>query len=292
MHDLADIFARRISNIPQPINDTEFTFDGKKIQKTVIKTSGDLEAAVEREIVDSYGLESLFTQNDVATSTADWASVIHSSMEAAYDLDRFSVGAVEAAVRKAKDKHRVKILSTMENNFVSSLTEEQKADPDLDLSSTVGLKKFMQKRGAFLEAADDEVIQKLLEGTVGQEDYDSGWLQEEAQLSKYPKGRDDLVKLIDACSGNLHSGEIGTVVGGTAIMGKAKKVRNLDEPSARIDRQNPPPGAYNIQYQVGGGSCAGVIFDQSDPHEVVLKKLLESFDSGMQLRSPRVKPQH
>src|SRR5262245_6050216 len=100
MHDLAGIFARRISNIPQPINDTEFTFQGKKIQKTVIKTKGDLEAAVEREIVDSYGLETLFTQNNVATSTADWASVIHSSMEAAYDLDKFDVGTVQNAVQK------------------------------------------------------------------------------------------------------------------------------------------------------------------------------------------------
>jgi hypothetical protein len=124
-------------------------------------------------------------------------------------------------------------------------------------------------------------------------DYTVGWTAEASDLTvlagrEQTAARADLVELIGQCSGNIHSQKIGTVVGGTSVSGKgAKKVAGLNDPSARIDRQNPPAGKYNLQYQTGGASHSCVIFVSEDPKAVVLAKLLESFDQGMKIVSPR-----
>ena len=253
MHDLANIFARKISNIPQPDNPSEFTYGGGSIEKIVIKTPRELETAVEREITDRFGLELLFTQNDEATSTKDWAEIVYSSMETAYDLENVKLGQVQAAVRAVKDKHRVRIVSNMGNNLYAAMTEK-----DIPPYSVDDLKERLQGNGAFLEDADDEIIQQIFEGTVGQEvDYRAGWTVEPSDITSYPKGQSDLETLIRQCSGNLYSDEIGTIVGGIATNGK--RVPGLNDPSARIDRQSPPPNPFNVQYQVGNASCAAVI---------------------------------
>ncbi len=163
-------------------------------------------------------------------------------------------------------------------------------EPYIEPYSVDDLKDRLREAGAFLEDSDDEVIKKIFKGTIGQaEDYSAGWSEEPGEITQRPDGRDDLLTLIDQCSGNLHSTQIGTVVGGTGVKGKGvKKVSGLTYTTARIDRQNPPPGAFNVQYQIGEESHACVIFDLSDPTKVVLDKLPASFDSGMQLRSPRV----
>ncbi len=281
--DLAGIFARKISNIPQPRNDPEFTYGGSNIEKITISTQVALEAAVEREIEQQLGgLDLLFTKNGVATSTNDWARLVYSYLETAYELENLDIKAVHAAVRAVKDDHRVQLLSNMANNLIYTTS-------DIEPYSVENLKDILEKGGAFLEDDDDEVLTNIFNRTVGQEiDYRAGWIEEDGDLTSFPNGRDDLVELINQCSGNLYSTQIGTIVGGIAIKGSGKKVSGLNDESARIDRQNPPPNAFNIQYQIGGASCACVIFDQSDPSDVVLEKLLASFDSGRQLRSPRV----
>jgi hypothetical protein len=264
---------------PQP---SEFTFGGKAAEKPVIKTQTALEAAVEQEIDNRFGgLDLLFKQNDFATSPNDWAKLVYSYMETAYVLGKLDQAAVLAAVQKVKTKWRVQMLDNLANNLVYATTNEE---PE----SVEELKELLNKGDAFLEDQDDAVLEKIVNRTVGQdEDYSVGWTQEVAQITAYPKGREDLVKLIARCSGDLYSHEIGTIVGGWDT--KGKKIDGLSDQSARIDRQNPPPNAFNIQYQVGNASCAGVIFDISDPREVVLEKLLESFDAVRQFRSPRVK---
>lgn len=124
-------------------------------------------------------------------------------------------------------------------------------------------------------------------------DYAAGWTAEDAELTvltgrELTDARADLVELIRQASGNLHSQKIGTVVGGGSVSGKGvKRVAGLNDPSARIDRQNPPPGKYNVQYQTGNSSHACVIFVNGDPKSVVLAKLLASFDQGRKLVSPR-----
>lgn len=125
---------------------------------------------------------------------------------------------------------------------------------------------------------------------AGQVDYAAGWVSEPANPALTPdrKHRDDLETLIAQCSGNIHSSNIHTVVGGIGAKGKGvKKVTGVD-PSARIDVQNPPgPERFNVHFQVGGGSEACVVFHVSDPKAVVLAKLLESFDNGLKMISPR-----
>jgi hypothetical protein len=286
MKDLARIFARKISDvrIEQPINDPEFTYLGNSIEPTVISTQTALEPVVEQQIdVHLGGLDLLFTKNKIATSTNEWAQLVHSHMETAYVLEGLDLAAVHDAVRTAKDKHRARMLSNMANNLIYATT-------DVQPYSVKNLKELLQEGGAYLEKDDDEVLDKIFKRTIGQaDDYRAGWIEEAGQITRFPSGRDDLVTLIDECSGNLYSTQIGTVVGGIAVKGNVKKVAGLTDATARIDRQNPPPGAFNVQFQIGGQSHACVIFDQSDPQEIVLEKLLASFDSGMQLRSPRVK---
>lgn len=124
-------------------------------------------------------------------------------------------------------------------------------------------------------------------------DYTTGWTSEAGELTTLKAGaktkaRADLVTLISECAGNIHSAKIGTVVGGTEAKGKGvKKVAGLHNPSARIDRQNPPSGQFNVQFQVGEASLSGVIFAPADPKDLVLSKLLVSYDGGQMARSPR-----
>jgi hypothetical protein len=277
--------------VEQPRNDPEFTFGGSGIEKTVIRTQTALEAVVEQQIdIHLGGLDQLFTQKQDAkapTSTNDWGDLVNSYMAKAYVLQGLDINAVRTAVRAVKDKHRVQALSNMANNLQY---RGNKKAPYIAPYSVDDLKDKLRKEGAFLEPPDDAVLEKIFNGTVGQEDdFSAGWIEEAGQIQPgSDEGREDLVTLIAQCSGNLYSTQIGTVVGGIAISGNAKRVQGLHDTSARIDRQNPPPDAFNIQYQAGGQSHACVIFHQSDPSNVVLDKLLESFDSGMQLRSPRV----
>jgi hypothetical protein len=282
--ELARVLAQRI---PQPKNEPEFTFGGSGIEKVVISTQGALVTAVEQQIdVHLGGVDLLFTKNKIATSTNEWAQLVDSYLETTYVLEDLDIQAVRAAVLAVKNKHRVQILSNMANNLEHHGTEK---DPYIEPYSVEDLKNRLQDAGAFLEATDNGVLKRIFEGTVGQEeDYRAGWIEEDGEITTFPAGRDDLVTLIGQCGGNLHSTQIGTVVGGTGVKGKVKKVAGLTYTTARIDRQNPPPGAFNVQYQVGEDSHACVIFDLSDPSEVVLEKLLASFDTGRQLRSPRV----
>jgi hypothetical protein len=293
-HDLASIFARKISKIPQPENPPEFTYQGKAIPKIQLGNAEELKTTVEQEVSATFHLEDLFSETSIAKSPEQWGVVIYNMMGTAYVLDKgaykVTVEAVTAAVRAVKDDKRVEILQRMVNNLYTRIKEDD--EPIYDVES---LKAALEKRGAFLEAADDEVLQQIFEGTLGQEeDFAADWIEEDNnQITEARKGAEvDLEKLIAECSGNLYTSQVGTVVGGIAIKGNAKKVAGLKDASARIDTQNPPPGAFNIQYQTGTTSHACVIFDQTDPQEIVLEKLLQSFKSGRQLRSPRVKARH
>ena len=216
MHDLASVFARKISNIPQPDNPSEFTYGGGSIEKIVIKTPRELETAVEREITDHFGLDLLFTQNDVATSAEDWATIVYSSMETAYDLRKVKSAQVLAAVQAVKNKHRVRLVSNIGNNLYAAMSEK-----DIPPYSVDDLKEHLQGYGAYLEDEDDEIIQQIFDGTVGQGvDYRVGWTVEPSDITSYPKGQSDLETLIRQCSGNLYSDQIGTIVGGIATNGR------------------------------------------------------------------------
>ncbi len=100
--------------------------------------------------------------------------------------------------------------------------------------------------------------------------------------------RDDLVTLSGQIGGAVARNKIGTLVGGIAIKSKdAKKVAGLNNPSARIDLQNPPKrGTYNLQYQIGTKSYAGVLFVGEDSQDEVLAQLVESFDRHQMAHSP------
>lgn len=140
------------------------------------------------------------------------------------------------------------------------------------------------RAAGFCDAAGELLAEQL--------DYAADWESEPASPALTPeaKHRDDLVTLIAQCSGNIHSSNIHTVVGGFGARGKGvKKVAGVDA-SARIDVQNPPgPDRFNVHFQVGGGSEACVVFHVSDPKDVVLAKLLQSFDNGLKMISPRAR---
>lgn len=280
---LVDIVALRLMNKAAK-NPPEFTFNDNPIQRTAIGSQDELEKVVEDLIdIDLGGLDMLYMQSDKqgATSIAQWARLVHSYLDERYQLDDdLSIDNVEVAVSNVKNDHREEMLGRMANNLSDDV-------PPWDIDE---LKRRLREKGAFLEEDDDYVLQQILNGTLGGDiDYSADWIEEDGEISSFPAGADDLETLIDQCSGNLHSASIGTVVGGMGVKGTGvKKVKGLTYPSARIDRQNPPAGAFNIQFQIDETSHACVIFVPADPREVVLAKLLESFNKTKVLRSPRV----
>jgi hypothetical protein len=98
------------------------------------------------------------------------------------------------------------------------------------------------------------------------------------------KNSDDLDWLagkVKGGTGNIYSGQTGTVIGGS------KRWKDyLNDTSSRIDRQMPPPGAFNVQFQVGGNSYGGVIFTLEDDLETVMNQLIAAYGRGMQAVSP------
>ncbi len=125
-------------------------------------------------------------------------------------------------------------------------------------------------------------------------DYAAGWRTQPGQLTVLAGGakttaRSDLDELISKLSGTIHSASVGPVVGGYATKAtNYKKIGGLSDANARIDRQSPVgPGTFNLQYQTGSVSHAGVIFVAEDPTAIVLAKLVESFEQGLMVVSPR-----
>jgi hypothetical protein len=72
----------------------------------------------------------------------------------------------------------------------------------------------------------------------------------------------------------------------TVIGGSKRWKDDLNDTSSRIDRQMPPPGAFNVQFQVGGDSYGGVIFTLEDDLETVMNQLIAAYQRGMQAVSP------
>ena len=117
------------------------------------------------------------------------------------------------------------------------------------------------------------------------------WPLENAQIVRGRGNRegadlDVLIERVRGGTGNLYRRNIGTVVGGRAIR-NGVRVEGLNDQSSRIDVQNPPgQGQHNVQFQVGGNSYAGVLFEDEDPLDDVLHNLRRAFDNARQARSP------
>ncbi len=115
-----------------------------------------------------------------------------------------------------------------------------------------------------------------------------GWLLEDGDVTRDGGDyADDLATLMDRVrsgTGNMYSRHIGTLVGGRG----ARSGVRIDgvTASARIDRQNPPPNAYNVAFQVGNDTYGAVIFTDADALITVLAHLLTAYQNGQIAISP------
>jgi hypothetical protein len=120
----------------------------------------------------------------------------------------------------------------------------------------------------------------------------NAWIYEDAQYpARLPAGvAEDLDKLLGQCP-PMHQSKVHTLVGGSEAKGKGvKKIAGLVNPSARIDVQAPlrqrPVQIYNIQYQVGGATIAGLLFTQEDLEAALHREMRESLRLHQKAVSP------
>jgi hypothetical protein len=133
-------------------------------------------------------------------------------------------------------------------------------------------KKGSSKPDLKEEAADEEEAWILEDGDVTADD------------GTYSGDLATLGARVVGGTGNLYSRQIGTLVGGRG----ARSGVRIDgvEPSARIDRQNPPPGAYNVAFQVGANTYGAVLFTDLDAAATVIAQLIRAYNNGQIAVSP------
>jgi hypothetical protein len=141
----------------QRLGELGFTYEGKGVVEETLSTQAELDEAVEAVIEEDLdGHQALFTKNGVATSAAEWANLVLGLLRDHYTLD--GLGAPEAlrSIRAIKDKYRDDSLKHFAEVWVYGVPHDQGPPWSAD-----ELKKRMVAAGAYLEDADDAVIEAL-----------------------------------------------------------------------------------------------------------------------------------
>jgi hypothetical protein len=141
----------------QRLGELGFTYEGKGVVEETLSTQAELDEAVEAVIEEDLdGHQALFTKNGVATSAAEWANLVLGLLRDHYTLD--GLGAPEAlrSIRAIKDKYRDESLKHFAEVWVYGVPHDQGPPWSAD-----ELKKRMVAAGAYLEDADDAVIEAL-----------------------------------------------------------------------------------------------------------------------------------
>lgn len=181
----------------QPLQfENDFTFGGGTVEITTIDNQADLDEEVEEVINVRYGdYQSLFLVNEVASSPAQWTSLVYDYMNEAYDLDGLDATNVRTAVNSVKDKYREKALLHLAQNLVYGQEYPYSAE---------NLRTIMEGKGIFIEDKDETVLEALYvtEGKFARTKVDvaSGNLE----LSD----EDNIVVIIDSHQNKHHSPQL------------------------------------------------------------------------------------
>jgi hypothetical protein len=145
------------ARLVQRAGDPGFTYGGSGVVVETLSTQAELDDAVESVIEDDLaGHRALFTQNDVATSPAEWRDLVLGLLRDHYTLQGLGAAEVLNSIRAVKDKYREESLRHFAQVRVFWNLQEEAPPWSAD-----ELKRRMIAEGAFLEPADDEAIQAL-----------------------------------------------------------------------------------------------------------------------------------
>jgi hypothetical protein len=145
------------ARVVQRLGDPEFTHLGSGVVVETISTQAALDEAVESVIEEDLdGHRALFTKNGIATSVGEWRDLVLGLLRDHYTLDGLGAPDVLKSIRTIKDKYRDESLKHFAQVWVYWNLQD-----DVPPWSADELKRRMVAAGAYLEGADDEVIEAL-----------------------------------------------------------------------------------------------------------------------------------
>jgi hypothetical protein len=155
VNQLAAAFAEMIKANSELTDSNKTSYEDLQ-QKPKITSAKALAEAVE-DVIEQHlgGLELLFTKNTVATSPAAWADLVYGNFDEHYNSEGWLTEDFLAAVHTVKDDHREELLGRMVNNLVYTTTDNEPEELE-------DLKELLTEGGAYLEDADDLMLDKIL----------------------------------------------------------------------------------------------------------------------------------
>src|SRR5262245_53394680 len=154
----------RSGRMLQRVGDPEFRYSGKGVERQTISTQEKLDEAIESFIEEKLGgHRELFIKHETANSPQQWRDLMLGMglIGSHYTLQGLGADEVLKSIRAIKDKYREESLLHIAQNVYSA--PQHGVQP----SDAAHLKQQMVDMGAYLEAADNDVIDAIHE-TSGQ----------------------------------------------------------------------------------------------------------------------------